>query len=1041
MWSAGCYYLGPTQSGTGRQVDITMDARDTIAGGGENPSPDSPGKPPEPVMSEREARLRTAFDTMTEGVVMIARDGRIVTANAAAARMLGLSLSEIASRNYLSPEWRILRPDGAKLPREAMADARALQEGRAIEGEVMGIGRPDGTVVWIRGNATPVINARGEVDGIVATFADITESWHAEAKHRTILDTALDGFGIIDRDGRPLEFNDSYCRMVGYTCEELLTMSIADIVVDETQEETAQRLKELRERGRGRFESRHRRKDGAVIDVEVSAHYLEVEGGQMFVFVRDITEQKRADRAVKESELRYRTLVENIPERIFLKDRDSVYVSCNGRYAEDMGIRAEEISGHTDFDFYPAALAEKYRADDRRVVESGITLELEESYIWRGEERVVATLKTPVTDVGGEIVGVLGVFHDITERKQAEQAREEIERNYRLLAENTADVVSIFDLNMNLVWVSPSIEKQTGYTVEEIKNVPVDKTMTPESIARAVHAFNQGKHSYETGVEFVDHFEMRGEVYRKDGSTFWSDIRYQFIRDSDGKPLYVLMQGRDVTEGKRTEDALRESEARYRLIANNTSDSIWVLGPDLRLTYQSPSGERIFGYTLQEWQAMTWSDFVHPDHLSMVTGLFRDLQRGHERGSQTLTIKVHHKAGHELWVEISASPVWGQEGTFGGVVGVTRDISERMRAEQQLLEYGAAVQQSADGIALADMKGRIRFVNEAWARMHGRSLEEITGRHLSIFHTRAQMESDVIPFNRRLLEAGSNRGEVGHVRKDGHEFPTFMTTTVIKGRDDRPYGLLAIMRDITEQKAVERQEHDRAIARARADELSESRRRLVGAQEMLRRDIAGKLHGTVQSRLILLGHRLAELEARIDSETIAGELADIRRRLEELRDEHIRPISHRLFPSILRLGLCVGLEALAEEYGVELSVDLQVSKRLKTREQADRRLIPDAVKLSLYRIAQEALANILRHAATVHNVVVKLSLSDGGILRLTVSDDGAGFDRGSVAAGIGLALMSDYAAVAGGWCSVKRLPGKGTRVRAEVPIAGPAAEN
>jgi PAS domain S-box-containing protein len=234
--------------------------------------------------------------------------------------------------------------------------------------------------------------------------------------------------------------------------------------------------------------------------------------------------------------------------------------------------------------------------------------------------------------------------------------------------------------------------------------------------------------------------------------------------------------------GREIEDALRQSEARYRLIAENTSDSIWALGPDLRLTYQSPSGERIFGYTLQEWQSMGWSDFVHPDYLHMVTSLFRGFRRGHERGSQTLTVKIRHKDGRELWVEITATPVRGQEGEFAGVVGVTRDVSERMGTEQQLLEFKAAVEQSADGLALADLEGHIRFVNEAWARMHGRSVEEVTGRHLSIFHTRAQMESDVIPFNRRLLEAGANRGEVWHVRKDGHEFPTFMTTTVLKGR-------------------------------------------------------------------------------------------------------------------------------------------------------------------------------------------------------------------------------------------------------------------
>jgi PAS domain S-box-containing protein len=916
---------------------------------------------------------------------------------------------------------------------------KALMATGSVSGEESPVRRRDGSIVICSYSARLIKTRRGLQ--VLGLMSDISGLKRAEERHRIILETAPDGFIINDVYGKVLEVNDSYCRMMGFTKEELLTMSIPDLEAEEEPEAIARRIGKLTERGSDRFESRHRRKDGMTIDVEVSASYVDVGGGQIVAFVRDISERKRAEHALRESELQYRTLVENIPQRIFLKDRNSVYLSCNGRYAEDMGIRPEDISGHTDFDFYPADLAEKYRADDRRVVESGSTLELEESYIWRGEERVVETLKAPVRDGWGKVVGVLGVFTDITERKQAEQAKEEIERHYRLLAENTTDVVSIFDLNMNLVWVSPSIERQTGYTAEEIKNVPVDKTMTPESIAGAVEAFNQGKHSYETGMEFVDHFEMQGEVYRKDGTTFWSDIRYQLIRDSEGKPVYVLMQGRDVTERRRVEDALRQSEARYRLIAENTSDSIWALGPDLRLTYQSPSGERIFGYTLQEWQAMGWRDFVHPDHLTMVTGLFRGFRRGRERGSQTLTVKIRHKDGRELWVEITATPIRGQEDEFGGVVGVTRDISERMRAEQQLLEYQAAVEQSADGIALADMEGRIRFVNSAWARMHGRSVAEVTGKHLSIFHTRAQMESDVIPFNRRLLEAGANRGEVWHVRKDGHEFPTFMTTTLLKGQGDRPYGLLAIMRDITEQKLAERQEHDRAIAQARAEELSESRRRLVSAQETLRRDIAGKLHGTVQSRLILLGHRLAELEARTDSETIAGELADIRQKLEELQNQHVRPISRRLFPSILRLGLCVGLEALVEEYSAELSVDLQVSRRLKAREQANRRLVPDAVKLSLYRIAQEALANIVRHAARVTNVVVKLSLSDGGLLRLTVSDDGVGFDRGSTAAGIGLALISDYAAVAGGLCSVKTMPGKGTRVRAEVPIAGPVAES
>ena len=247
---------------------------------------------------------------------------------------------------------------------------------------------------------------------------------------------------------------------------------------------------------------------------------------------------------------------------------------------------------------------------------------------------------------------------------------------------------------------------------------------------------------------------------------------------------------------------------------------------------------------------------------------------------------------------------------------------------------------------------------------------------------------------------------------------------------------LEVARDVTERKRIERQSHEREIAEARAQELSISHQRLINAQESLRKDIASQLHGTVQSRLILLEHKIAELEARARSKWMTKELADVRQRLEELQNEQIRSISHRLFPSILRLGIATGLESLIDEYSAKLSVDLRVSKKLKDREQANRRLIPDNVKLALYRIAEEALTNISKHTPATGKIVVKLSLSDGRILRLTVKDDGPGYNTTGSATGIGLPLIADYAAAAGGSCTIESIPGKGTRVTAELPLAG-----
>jgi len=745
------------------------------------PSSTPPGSPAvsspkqaKQVMSEHESRLRALFDTMTEGVVLIAPDGRILEANTAAENILGLGHGQVTGRN-ISSDWKLFHPDGAPMLPEEMMDVRPIKERLPIKNLIMGIERPDGSTAWIDVSASPLLNEADKLEGVVGTFRDITEYKRTETKYRVILETALDGFFVADVDARFVEANDAYCNMVGYAREELLTMSVCDIEAVDKLEDIARRINNLMEQGYDRFESRHRRKDGKIIDVEVSTQYIDVEGGQMVVFVRDITERTRIKQALIESEQKYRTLAENIPQKIFLKDKDSVYISCNSKLAEDLKVKPEEISGHTDYDFFPRDLAEKYRADDQRVIESGDTQRIVERYMPDGQEMIIETFKTPVRDERRRLIGILGIFYDITERKHT---------------------------------------------------------------------------------------------------------------------------------------------------------------------------------------------------------------------------------------------------------------------EDRLLEYKTAVEQSVDGIVVVDMSGYVRFVNQAWARMHGYSVEELTGRHSSIFHTHARMESEVTPFCQQLRKTGSNAGEVWHLRKNGEEFLAWMTTTVLKGSDHQPFGLLAIMRDITEQKDIERRQRDQQIAEAREEELARSRRRLLSAQESLRREIASQLHGTVQSRLILLGHKLADLEAKPKSKWTTEELGRVREKLEEMQHNLIRPMSHRLFPSVLRLGIGAGLESLVDEYGARLPIDLQISKQVRGIEEGNRKAISDNTKLALYRIAEETLGNIAKHTPAASNIVVRLSLSSSGILRLTVNDDGGGFNTADAAPGIGLTIASDYAAAAGGDYAVKSVPGKGTRVTAQVPLAG-----
>ena len=166
---------------------------------------------------------------------------------------------------------------------------------------------------------------------------------------------------------------------------------------------------------------RHRKKDGTIITVQTDSHELEF-GNQpaRVVLVTDVTERLRAEEAIRASEAKYRTLVENLEQNVFLKDAHFAFVAANRNFCEAVGRTEAEIVGRTDYDFYPPPLADKYREDDRRVLEEGQRLEVEEQTLIGGQMRTVRTVKTPVKDDRGGSVGVLGIFWDVTEQRSLE---------------------------------------------------------------------------------------------------------------------------------------------------------------------------------------------------------------------------------------------------------------------------------------------------------------------------------------------------------------------------------------------------------------------------------------------------------------------------------------------------------------------------------------------------------------------------------------------------------------------------------------------
>jgi signal transduction histidine kinase len=172
----------------------------------------------------------------------------------------------------------------------------------------------------------------------------------------------------------------------------------------------------------------------------------------------------------------------------------------------------------------------------------------------------------------------------------------------------------------------------------------------------------------------------------------------------------------------------------------------------------------------------------------------------------------------------------------------------------------------------------------------------------------------------------------------------------------------------------------------------------------------------------------------------AQELADLRQKLADLLDNQVRPISHRLYPSILRRGLIPALQSLCDHFEKSLTIDLELEEALVRSERANPNLMPEQVRLAAYRIAEEALTNIVKHTKA-SAVSMTLKRAADNWLRLELQDNGQGFDMAGAAGGRGLMMMQDYAAVAGGSCTIKSVPGAGTEITALLPLSAPDAEH
>jgi len=270
----------------------------------------------------------------------------------------------------------------------------------------------------------------------------------------------------------------------------------------------------------------------------------------------------------------------------------------------------------------------------------------------------------------------LAFKQEIQMRKAMEEALRESKEKYRLIAENTADLISIVDMNLRFTYISPASMRLRGFTVEESMGQTLDQVLTPESMRLSLTVFEQEMQREAGGTADPNRTRMLElEEYKKDGSTIWAEVNLSFLRDKDGKPVEILIVSRDITDRKRTEE-------KFRLIAENMSDCIALVDTNGTYQYVSPSHRETLGYGPEDMIGITGFSITNPDDLERITQLYRE---GFEQGWREANFEttIRHKDGQYIPMEIRVRELKDSQGKLLGGVVTARDITKRLQLERE----------------------------------------------------------------------------------------------------------------------------------------------------------------------------------------------------------------------------------------------------------------------------------------------------------------------------------------------------------------------
>ena len=763
-------------------------------------------------LRESESYNRGLIEASVDGLITVDPDGVISDVNDRMCRLTGFEREELIGTPFA---------DYFREPELALAGVNETFEQGVVTDYVLTLARRDGEHLEVSFNASVFRDADGAVRGIFASARDITDQAQLQGQlaeertyNRGLIEASVDGLVTVDPLLAITDVNETMCRMTGYTRDELVGSRFPEYFTDPQSASKGVRL--TFDKGTvTNYELTLRAKSGAESLVSFNAAVFRDPSGEVrgiFASARDITDQAQLQTQLAEERAYNRGLIEASVDGLVTVDENMVITDVNETMCRMVGRPRAQLIGAS----FPKHFVEE------RLAEEGVRLTFEAGSV----TNYVLTLdsadgtRIPVSfnaavfrDPSGEVRGIFASARDITEQKTLEEQAREQQFYTRSLIESNIDALMTTDPLGVVTDVNRQMEALTGHTREALIGTPFKNYFTDPGRA-------------EEGIRLV---LREGEVTNyeltavtPDGHETVVSYNASTFHDSDGRLQGVFAAARDVTETKQLEQQLREQQAYLRGLIESSVDGLVTVDPDGFITDVNERMCQMTGYARAELLGTPFAEyFTEPARAT--AGVTQTFGEGYVTEYALTLISRTHR---QLQVSFNASVFEGEDGSVRGIFASARDITDRVRLEDQLREQQqylrGLIESSVDGLVTVDPDGFITDVNEQMCRMSGWDRSELIGTLFKRYFTDHALADQGV--ERTFAEGVVTNYELVLLGKSGRKTTVSFNASVYRGDDDTVQGIFASARDISEQarlqtQVVEQQAYNRSLIEASADAL------------------------------------------------------------------------------------------------------------------------------------------------------------------------------------------------------------------------------